>query len=286
MATPSETTVIPPQLPSNHDTSYIPRGPVTAELKFYAAPTDGSKPFDYPNEPPAGLPKRNFGDADTAVTIKDIRGQESLYKIDDNAFEALKTGRPPTHIDFTSEASIKEKYYPEISRLLQEHIPGAKRVLPFDHIVRPSGGNRPPVLRAHIDQSKGAAIGRVHHFLPDEAEELLKGRVRIINVWRPLNGPVQCTPLAFADSQTVDGEALVAVKHRYAERVGETLSVKHMDGQQWYYWSGMENDERLLLVCYDSERGVRVPHSAFVDSRSPEGARARESVEVRSLVFE
>ena len=109
--------------------------------------------------------------------------------------------------------------------------------------------------------------------------------MRIINVWRPLNGPVQCTPLAFADSRTVGADALVAVEHRYAERTGETLSVRYDEGQRWYYWSGMENHERLLLVCYDSEKGVRVPHSAFVDPRSPEGARARESVEVRCLVF-
>jgi len=108
--------------------------------------------------------------------------------------------------------------------------------------------------------------------------------VRIINVWRPINGPVQASPLAFADSMTVSDEALVAVEHRYVERTGETISVQHMD-EQWYYWSGIDNHERILLECFDSEKGGRVPHTAFVDPRSPAGGRQRESIEVRALVF-
>ena len=213
----------------------------------------------------------------------DIRGQESLYSIDENAFATLKTG-PSAEEDFTSDESIKKKYFPEVEQLLLQNVPGAKRVFIFDHTLRRVDGNRPPALRVHIDQNKVAAIGRVHHFLPDEADNLLKSRVRIINVWRPLNGPVQCSPLAFADSRTVSDEALVSVEHRYPDRTGEPLSVKHMD-EQWYYWSGIENDERVLLECFDSEKGGRVPHTAFVDPRSPVDGRQRESIEVRALVF-
>ncbi len=285
MAPTTQTTTALPKVEATHSSTHIPRGSVTANLKFYAPPADGAKPFNYPGEiePPKSLPKRNFGDADIPVTIKDIRGQEFLFNLDDNAFCPLKTG-PSAEVDFTSDESIKQIYYPELEKLLLQNVPGAKRVLPFDYTVRPSGGFRPPVLRVHIDQTPAAAAGRVRHFLPDEAETLLQNRVRIINVWRPLNGPLQCSPLAFADSKTVGDESLIAVEHRYPDRVGETISVKHAD-EHWYYWSGMENNERLLLECFDSEKGGRVPHSAFEDSRSPVGARPRESVEVRALVF-
>ncbi len=268
---------------TTHDTSYIPRGSVTADLKFYAPPPDGSKPFNYPGEPPRGQVQRNFGDADTPVTIKDIRGQESLYNLDENAFATLKTG-PSAENDFTSDESIIEKYYPEVEQLLLQNVASAKRIFIFDHTIRRINGNRPPVLRVHIDQNKAAAGERVHHFLPDEAEDLLKGRVRIINVWRPLNGPVQASPLAFADSKTVSDEALIAVEHRFPDRTLEVIFVTHAN-EQWHYWSGMENNERLLLECYDSEKGGRVPHTAFVDPRTPQGARQRESVEVRALIF-
>ena len=127
-----------------------------------------------------------------------------------------------------------------------------------------------------------AAHARVRHLLPTEAEDLQKNRVRIISFWCPLNGPVQCSTLAFADSKTVSEEALVSMEHRYLDRTDGTLSVKHMD-EQWYHCSGLENDERLLLECFDSEKGGRVPHTAFVDHRSPVGERQRESIEVRAL---
>ena len=285
METTTQITADQPNEEAAHGPTYIPRGSVTAELKFYAPPVDSSKPFDYPGKikPPEGLPKRNFGDADIPVTITDIRGHESFFDLDDNGFCLLMSGSA-AEVDFTDDESIKQIYYPELEKFLLQNVPGAERVLPFDHTVRPSAGFRPPVLRVHIDQTPKAAAERVHHFLPDEAETLLKNRVRIINVWRPLNGPVQCSPLAFADSKTVVDESLVAVEHMFPDHVVEAIAVKHAD-EQWYYWSGMVNDERLLLECFDSGKGGRVPHSAFVDPRSPVGSRPRESVEVRALVF-
>ena len=285
MEATTQTTAIQPNKEAAHDSTYIPRGSVTAELKFYAPPANGAKPFDYPGkiEPPEGLPKRNFRDADIPVTITDVRGRESFFNIDDNGFCLLKSGLSAA-VDFSSDESIKQTYYPELERLLLQNVPGAERILPFDYTVRPLAGLRPPVLRVHIDQTPAAAAERVHHFLPDEAKSLFENRVRIINVWRPLNGPVQSSPLAFADSKTVVDESLVVVEHRFPDHVVETISVKHAD-EQWYYWSGMDNDERLLLECFDSDKGGRVPHSAFVDPRSPVGSRPRESIEVRVLVF-
>ena len=266
-----------------HDSAYIPRGSVTTKLQFYSAPADGSKPFNYVESPPEGQPQRNFGDTDLPVTIHDIRGQESNFNLDTNAFTTLATS-PSAEKSFTDDASIKEKYYPEVEALLLKHVPGATRILLFDHTIRRAIGNRNPVTRVHIDQTKKSATARVHHHLPDEAEELLKGRVRIVNVWRPLNGPVQATPLAFADSTTVKDEDLIGIEHRYPDRTGETAAVQHRD-EKWHYWSGMENDERLLLECFDSEKGGRVPHTAFADPRSPEGGKQRESIEVRALIF-
>lgn len=283
MATTTQTIAAPPQIQVSHQSAYIPRGSVTTKLQFYEAPADGSKPFNYVESPPEGQPQRNYGDTDHPVTIHDIRGQESNFSIDTNAFSTLTTS-PSAEKSFTDDASIKEKYYPEVESLLLKHLPGAKRILLFDHTIRRATGNRNPVTRVHIDQTQKSATARVHHHLPDKAEELLKGRVRIVNVWRPLNGPVQATPLAFADSTTVKDEDLIGIEHRYPDRTGETAAVQHRE-EKWHYWSGMENDERLLLECYDSEKGGRVPHTAFVDPRSPEGGKQRESIEVRALIF-
>lgn len=283
MATTTQTTTTPLSVQVSHDSTYIPRGSVSTKLQFYKAPADGSRPFNYVESPPEGQPQRNFGDTDLPVTIQDIRGQEPKFNIDTNAFGTLTTS-PSAETSFTDDASIKEKYYPEVESLLLKHVPGAKRILLFDHTIRRATGNRNPVTRVHIDQTAKSATARVHHHLPNEAEKLLQGRVRIVNVWRPLNGPVQATPLAFADSTSVKDEDLIGIEHRYPDRTGETAAVQH-SGEKWYYWSGMENNERLLLECYDSEKGGRVPHTAFVDPRSPEGGKERESIEVRALIF-
>ena len=267
----------------------VPRGPVTATLNFYNPPKDDSNPFNFVEKPPEGLPQRNFSDSDHDVAIQDARGQESSFHLDKQAFAVLKGHPHNPAINWDDDESVKKEYYPEVERLLLENIPGSpNRVLLFDHTIRRSDPNahRAPVTRAHIDQTGKSAKTRVEHHLPEEAEKLLQGRYRIINVWRPLNGAVESSPLAFADSATVPDSDMIGVEHRYPTRTGETAAVKYNGNHQWYYWSGIGNDERIFLQCFDSANpSNRVPHSAFVDPRSTEASKPRESIEVRALVF-
>ena len=268
-------------------TSKAPSGPVIANLNFYSPPPDGSKPFNYVETPPPGEPQNNFSFEPKAVPISDLRGHESEYTLDNNAFLAL-SGISSKETEFRDDEHIKAVYYPEVEKLLLDNVPGANKVLLFDHTIRRAGPNasRAPVTRAHIDQTPASAAARVSHHLPDEADTLLRGRYRIINVWRPINGVVESFPLAVADSSTVRDEDLVGVEHRYPDRTGETAGVKYSERQRWWYWSGMGNEERLFLQCFDSENlKGRVPHSAFEDPRSGKGAKGRESIEVRALVF-
>ncbi|KAK0250370.1 hypothetical protein B0A54_16185 [Friedmanniomyces endolithicus] len=267
----------------------IPRGPTTATLTFYSPPPDGSAPYNYVETPPPNHPQRNYAEAPHPVTISDIRGRETDFSTDTNGFAVLQNLPPSAERDFTDDERIKQTYYPEVQKLLLENLPGqADRVVIFDHTIRRShpGARRAPVTRAHIDQTTRSAEARVHqHMSAAEAPELLKGRVRLVNVWRPLNGPVVASPLAFADSRSVPDSEIVGVEHRYPDRTGETAGVKFFEGAEWYYWSGIGNGERILLQCYDSEKGARTPHTAFVDPRTGEGWRGRESIEVRALVF-
>lgn len=273
---------------STDSNSRIPRGPVTAKLNFFAPPADNSIPFQYVEEPPEGLPKRNYSDAEIDVQISDIRGSESAFNLDTHAFQALSGVSSSPSVDFNSDASVQEHYYPEVESLLLSAVPGATRVQIFDHTIRrtsPSAA-RAPVTRVHIDQTPSSALARVSRHLPAaDAEELLKSRVRIINVWRPINGAVESFPLAFADSSSVPDAALGDVELRYSDRTGVTASVQNTDGQRWLYWSGVDDNERLFLQCFDSKTGSRLPHSAFVDPRSSPDAKGRESIEVRALVF-
>jgi hypothetical protein len=44
---------------------------------------------------------------------------------------------------------------------------------------------------------------RLQHTLPDEAEGLLRHRVAIVNVWRPIKSPVHDAALAVCDARSV-----------------------------------------------------------------------------------
>jgi hypothetical protein len=55
----------------------------------------------------------------------------------------------------------------------------------------------------------------------------------------------------------------------------------------WFYKSNLTPDEVLLIKCFDSKldgRARRVPHTAFKIPNT-EDKEARESIEVRALVF-
>lgn len=143
--------------------------------------------------------------------------------------------------------------------------------------------------RVHIDQTFDASVQRVYRHLGDDAERLLKGRVRIINVWRPIGNPVAHKPLAVADWRTLDTEHdLIPVRFIYPDRVGGTFAVKYNPTLQWYYLSDQRPDEVTFIKCYDSDVGKArlTPHTAFLDASSPPNAPKRQSIEIRTLVFD
>ncbi|KAI0385270.1 hypothetical protein F5Y04DRAFT_182478 [Hypomontagnella monticulosa] len=279
----------------------VPRGPVTAKLNFSTPPPAGVVAFNYTSTPPPGEPQRNIDTVPQDATITDIRGHESEYTLDRDAFQIISGVAPSKEevsgSDFRDDASITANYYPEVEKLLLEQIPGANRVFIFDHTIRRADADAPrkAVQFAHIDQTPFSSEKRVRRHMGDEADELLKGRYRIVNVWRTLNkNPVETMPLAFASSASVEPKDIIPVEHRYPDGyVGETAAIAYNPTQKWHYLSGMTGDERLLLECFDSEgvkegsgvAGGRVPHSAFEDPRSRPDAEGRESIEVRTLVF-
>ncbi|KAI1339911.1 hypothetical protein F5Y15DRAFT_415334 [Xylariaceae sp. FL0016] len=277
----------------------VPRGPVRATLNFTHPPPPGETLITHVDATPTGEPRSNIRPNPQAVLITDIRGRESDFTLDRDAFQILRHQPPPSSEPsaFTDDASIREHYYPEIASLLLATVPGATRIHLFDHTVRrphPSA-RRKAVQYPHIDQTPLAAAKRVRTHLGPDADALLRRRYRIINVWRPLNPrPVASLPLAFASSASLAPHDVIPVERRDpAGYVGQTAAVAYNPDQRWYYLSGMTSDERVLLECFDSEalkpgsgvQGGQVPHSAFADPRTRADAEGRESIEVRALVF-
>nr|B8N0E7.1 RecName: Full=Hydroxylase/desaturase asaB; AltName: Full=Aspergillic acid biosynthesis cluster protein B [Aspergillus flavus NRRL3357] len=134
-----------------------------------------------------------------------------------------------------------------------------------------------------------------------EAEHLLKTRWAIVNIWRPLK-PVPRDPLAVSDARSFHDKDLLEIYGRVPGRQAKKdydaatkgsgfgmLYGKYSPGQQWFYMSDMKPDEALLIKCYDSKddgrTARRTPHTAFVDPRTRDVKVARESLELRCLVF-
>ncbi|KAK9494193.1 putative methyltransferase [Lipomyces doorenjongii] len=269
-------------------------GPVEAVLIFYDAPADGAAPFNYVEERPEGQPQRNYEMTTmVVVAISDIRGQEDQISLDRDAFRVLRgINSQTTYETFNSDEEIRQVYYPEVENLLLQQVPGAHTIILFDHTIRrvESNAARQPVNQAHANQTTRSAELRLRRHIADqgkEADELLRGRYRIINVWRPINGTVESSPLAFASATTTSDVDFVAIEQRYPDFNGEIMGVKYNPAMEWKYCSGLENNERVLLKCSDTQAGVvsRVAHSAFVDPRTAVNAKGRESIEVRALVF-
>jgi len=265
---------------------------VTAELN-YLVPTPG-KPRTYAFDPPAGEPKTTALPEPHQVPIFDARLIARNVSLDREGFALV---RHPTAVkNFYDDDEVRRVYYPAAEAFLRATLK-ADRVVIFDHTVRRrvqgapdirGAGPRQPATRVHVDQTANSGANRVREHLPDEAEELLKGRVRVINLWRPIRGPVRDAPLAMCDGQSVAPDDLVASDLIYPNRRGETYSVKYNPNHRWFYFSDMTTDEALLLKCYDSATDGRTrfgPHTAFIDPTTPVDAPPRESIELRTLVF-
>lgn len=252
-----------------------------------------ARPRTYTFDPPVGVPRSNTEHAAHPVAIRDARPMADHISLDANGFALVRHHSDVK--DFFDDEEVRRVYYPEVERIVKQAT-GADRVHIFDHTTRrrvpdaeaQDGAPRQPVRRVHIDHTARSGPQRVRDLLPDDAEELLKGRVQVINLWRPIKGPLQDSPLAVCDATTISLDDLVPSDLVYPHRVGETYSVKYNPGHRWYYVPQMRTDEALLLKCSDTATSVPArftPHSAFTDPTTPADASPRESIEVRVLVF-
>jgi hypothetical protein len=265
---------------------------VEGVLNYFKPSAEKPRTYTY-SPPPPGEPMSTVVAEPHTVTIHDARPLLPLVSLDREGFNLIRFA--PSVTDFDDDDTVRAAYYPEVERAVKAAT-GADRVVIFDHTIRrhiPGSkddriGPRQPVPRIHVDHTVTSGPQRVHVHLPDEAEDLLRGRVQIVNLWRPIRGPVRDYPLAVCDASTVRFDELVAAEHIYRDRVGETYQVLYNPAHRWFYVPEMRTDEALLLKCFDSRTDGTArfaPHTAFVDPTTPADAPPRESIEVRTLVF-
>lgn len=242
---------------------------------------------------PGNILRQNTGTYEQRpMTIRDARPLRDELSLEQNGF--ILVDQRSAMQNFLDLDELKRVYYPEMERLVQI-LSGAKRVVLFDHTLR-SGDEaernekllREPILAAHNDYTEWSGPNRVRELLPDEADELLKRRFAIIQVWRAIKLPIVRNPLAIADARSVAMKDLIVAERRFPHRVGQTYRAAWNPAHQWFYFPRMTRDEALVFKVYDSETDGRarfVPHTSFDDPATPADAPPRQSIEIRTIAF-
>lgn len=256
---------------------------------------DNGRPIDYYfYDPDPGVELNPPGTDVHEVLIRDGWGRVDRFDIDREGF-VLKSF-PDTFAAFDDAAAISSVFYGQAIDFVQRST-GARRVVVFDHTLRrrlpadlsqQTTTNRPAVLLVHSDYTPKSGPKRVRDLMGDEAAGLLAGRVAFYNVWKPLFETVEELPLACCDAQSqADGDLLV-MELKYRERTGEIYVMRYNPDHRWWYFPRMTPDQALLLKTYDSETDGRarfMGHTAFEDPNTPEGAKQRQSIEIRTMAF-
>jgi len=232
-------------------------------------------------------------------TVKIYNGRtRNDWSIHKEGFQLLSD--VPTRVsDFHNDTELEAVYNGEVEALLlrTSGSEGATRIHVFDHTRRSSSSGervqlhcREPSSVIHNDYTEMSAEKRLREILPDEADDLLRRRFAIVNVWRSIGGIVECWPLALCDSTSLSDRDLVPVRRVAKDRIGEIQMAVYNHGHKWYYFPRMTPEEALLIKTYDSALdGTNrfTIHTAFEDRSATGGVqpKPRQTIETRAFVF-
>ena len=270
-----------------HDPDADPQA-IEATLDYIV--DDGTKIFTETGAPGAN-DRRSGGTPDPRrVTLRNGRHRD--FTLERDGFHFI---RHDTKIaDFFDEAEVRRVYYPEMEALVKAES-GAARVVVFDHTLRTADDAarearkiREVVSRVHNDYTEWSGPQRVRDLVPDEADDLLRRRFAINQVWRPIRYPVETFPLAICSARTLSPANLVVSERRYPNRIGQTYAITYSPDHAWYWFPRMRREEALVFKTYESlddGRARWTAHTAFRDPTAAPDARPRESIEIRTLAF-
>ncbi|XP_014559508.1 hypothetical protein COCVIDRAFT_35279 [Bipolaris victoriae FI3] len=243
------------------------------------------------------------------MLIRDARTSGKTFDLDTNGFTFVTLPPKDRVTRESTEEEVKREYYPEVEEIVKK-LTGATTAHVFNHVIRahtspsekgildPKGRWQDiPSGHPHVDYagSPSAIAGtQLELSLPPHISTLFTSsrRFAFLGAWRPLK-PVRRDPLAVCDATSVP-DSDYQIRQREFSRTGiksENYVMSHGEQgrqvHQWWYLSHMMPDEMVVFKGFDTERGKpgwRCPHTAF---RVPgtEGEEARESIEVRVVVF-
>ncbi|KAI1448428.1 hypothetical protein F5Y02DRAFT_307572 [Annulohypoxylon stygium] len=258
-----------------------------------------SKPYAIQYEPHGNIPQSNIvQERVDGIPVRDVRPIKDTLTLEKDGIlvKELHTGLQLA--GFADPNAVQDLYLPKVQQLLQEVL-GTQNVAILEYLVRrrheafPLSSGREfefaqPVPNAHVDFSpKGIRDIVIDRYGPDMGEDLLKNRYKIVNVWKPLFGPLLDWPLVLCRPASLGPDDLEVMDNVFPNVIEESVNMHYSDGQDWCYLDKQMDTEVIIFQGGDSGLGLRggVPHCSFKDKRNGDNVRPRESIEVRALAF-
>lgn len=220
----------------------------------------------------------------TEIPVSDARTEQGTVSFlsDSVTFEAL-----PTAANIRNGADDwQETYDAELASLLQEKL-GVKEVIVFDHTIRVDDPHavRPPARNVHSDYSESGAHQRLVDLLgAEKGAEWSEGHYAFINVWRPLENPINSAPLGFVRPSSLDEKDWLLLDLIYPDRKGQIMGLVGNPKHEWVYQSKMTPDEVAIFNIFDNQGLPSIAHSALDMIEDESIKTVRKSLESRTLV--
>ena len=222
--------------------------------------------------------------ATTEIKVHDVRSEHIAVSFPKDAVEFAHF---PTRVQSYGDGDTwRETYDQELSSLLTERL-GAKEIVIFDHTVRVDDpdATRKPARNVHSDYSENGAQQRLIDLLgQDNAAEWSKGHFAFINVWRPIDHPINSAPLGFVRPSSLDQNDWVLLDLIYPDRKGQIMGLVGTPRHEWIYQSRMTPDEVVFFNIYDNQGLPSIAHSALDMVEDNTVNTVRKSIESRTLV--
>ncbi|CZT10390.1 uncharacterized protein RAG0_14881 [Rhynchosporium agropyri] len=255
------------------------------------------KPYSLRYPPDEGLPQSNIKRETVKVAIRNMRKGEP-HSLERNGFQVIHIQSAMDYVDFADDELIKTVYLPELQTALLQEL-GGKHVHVMDFAVRRRHSQFPistgkefetlqPAALAHIDFTVREGERLIQVMYGERAIELLRCHWQIINIWKPLRGPLNDWPLALCDAQSVDfRNDIMAGDLVYENFATENLQIMHNPHQKWFYLPDQTTSEVLIFKSADSKHSdaPASPHAAFYNSKVAPDELPRESIDCRAFVF-
>ncbi|EEP82156.1 predicted protein [Uncinocarpus reesii 1704] len=198
-------------------------------------------------------------------------------------FAQLRLDCPLTPEEYCDDKKVEEVLYPEYKSIARLLFPNAARVEVLEHAVskdpKMEGFKRLIVwnqVRKRHPRWLSESLER-HEFTTNQPSDYVHidmtassaakcsikqfniypksySRFVVVNLWKPIRGPVYDFPLTLCDRRTVDyASQATAMDIVTRDYVNENTRIYFDERHKWYYWHGMQADEVIAFIQADSQ---------------------------------